>query len=114
MTGERRGSPRYVAADVAGVLAVRVRPGIEATLVDLGAGGAVLETERRLLPGRFVHVQMIERNGITTVRARVLRTDVTRLTAMAVVYRCAIAFDQPAAFAVIERPDSRREAAESS
>ena len=104
---ERRNNARYVAAEVTGISAVRVRPGIEATLIDLGAGGLALETDRRLLPGRFVHVQLIDRGGTTTLRARVLRTDVVRLTAMVVIYRCAVVFDQPySAFTVAEGLDA--------
>lgn len=73
---------------------MRVRPGIQATLIDLAANGAALETERRLLPGRFVHIQMAGPRGAFTVRAKVLRNGVSHLTAGLIIYRCAVQFDR--------------------
>lgn len=75
-------------------MTLRVRPGIEATLIDLAANGAALETERRLLPGRFVHIHLAGPRGAFTVRARVLRNGVSYLTAGLIVYRCAVQFDR--------------------
>lgn len=74
---------------------IRVRPGIQAALLDVSASGAALETERRLLPGRFVHVQLAGIHGAVTVRARVLRNAVSCLSAGRIVYRCAVQFDRP-------------------
>lgn len=75
-------------------MTMRVRPGIQATLIDLAANGAALETERRLMPGRFVHIQLAGPRGAFTVRAKVLRNDVSYLTAGLIVYRCAVQFDR--------------------
>lgn len=93
-SNERRHAPRRPGRE-AGVGSVRVRPGIEARLVDVSAGGAALDTERRLLPGRFVHVQFRHDAGTASVRARVVRNEVAWLTACRVVYRCAVQFDRP-------------------
>lgn len=75
-------------------MTMRVRPGIQATLIDLAANGAALETERRLMPGRFVHIQLAGPRGAFTVRAKVLRNGVSYLTAGLIVYRCAVQFDR--------------------
>ncbi|MBM3770615.1 MAG: PilZ domain-containing protein [Acidimicrobiia bacterium] len=92
--GERRQHPRDPSAGARGVVAIRVRPGIQATLIDLSRSGAALETERRLVPGRFVHVQLAGPTSVVTVRAKVLRNAVSRLSAGLIVYRCAVQFDR--------------------
>lgn len=91
---DRRKHARVRSRREHGITTIRVRPGIQATLVDLSSGGAALETERRLLPGRFVHVQLAGSNGIVTGRAKVVRTVVSCLTAGLIVYRCAVQFDR--------------------
>jgi hypothetical protein len=75
-------------------MTLRVRPGIQATLIDLAANRAALETERRLMPGRFVHIQLAGPRGAFTVRAKVLRNGVSHLSAGLIVYRCAVQFDR--------------------
>lgn len=96
---ERRHDERVRDFERHRISAVKVRPGIQATLLDLSAGGAALETVHRLLPGRFVHVQFSHGGQGTTVRARVLRTEVSWLTAGIIAYRCAVQFDRPWTFA---------------
>lgn len=91
---ERRRHPRGRSVREHGVVTARVRPGIQTTLVDLSANGAALETERRLLPGRFVHIQLAGPRGAFTARAKVLRNAVSYLTAGLIVYRCAVQFDR--------------------
>lgn len=91
---ERRRHRRGRSVREHGVALMRVRPGIQATLVDLSANGAALETERRLMPGRFVHIQLVGPRGVFTARAKVLRNGVSRLGAGLIVYRCAVQFDR--------------------
>lgn len=90
---ERRMLPRLRTAQEHAITAVRVRPGIEATLIDISSGGVAIDTSRRLIPGRFVHLQLVRPDAIVTVRGRVARTDVQWLTAGLIVYRCAVQFD---------------------
>ena len=47
---ERRRHGRRAAADLAWLRAVRLRPGLDAALVNLSPGGALVETETRLRP----------------------------------------------------------------
>jgi len=93
--GDRRQTPRRGSPHEHGVTAVRVRPGIHAHLVDMSAGGAQLEMADRLVPGRFVHLQLTLHSGQVTVRARVLRNDVRHVTADRIGYRCGVCFDRP-------------------
>ncbi len=91
---ERRAEQRHPAQAFHAIATVRVRPGIQATLIDLSASGAQLETARRLLHGSFVHVQFLTGHGVTTVRARVVRNHVGTLSACLIRYRSAVRFDR--------------------
>jgi hypothetical protein len=63
-------------------------------VVDVSAGGVLVETSHRLPPGMPLEIHLERKTGISTVRGRVLRCGVARLTAGAVCYRGAIEFDQ--------------------
>ena len=57
---ERRASPRVLGLAMAGMERARLRPGRTAHIVDLSAGGALIETDWRLLPGMRVEMQVGE------------------------------------------------------
>jgi len=76
-----------------GVVATLVRPGHRAWLVNISAGGALIDTHCRLLPGSFVELHMEGKEGRRTVRGRVLRCSVVRVRPTSVCYRGAVAFD---------------------
>lgn len=84
------------------MVSVRVRPAVDARLIDLSSSGARLETVQRLVPGRFVHLQVTCPAGTTTVRGRVVRSEVCRLQAEQVGYSCALRFDRHLRWAVEE------------
>jgi PilZ domain len=92
-TADRRRMPRLARPDQHGIVTTRVRPGHDARIVDVSAGGALIDTEFRLLPGASVelHVQTDKRH--TRVRGQVLRCSVVRLRANGVSYRGAIRFE---------------------
>jgi PilZ domain len=77
-----------------GIVATLIRPGHRARLVDVSAGGALIETHYRLLPGSVVELHMEARKGRTTVRGRVTRCAVVRVHPRSMCYRGAIAFDR--------------------
>jgi len=92
---ERRRSERRDHPADHGFVRARVRPGQDATLVNLSEDGALLETTRRLLPGITIELQLQGRNGaVRAVRARVLRASVTRVGASVITYRGAILFER--------------------
>jgi hypothetical protein len=91
---ERRREPRRRSVADHGVVAVRIRPGIGAKLVDVSANGAQLETVYRMLPGRFVHVQFAFPTCTATVRGRVVRSCVSSVQVAEVAYRCGVRFDR--------------------
>jgi hypothetical protein len=95
--GERRRSRRFRSVERHGIVSSRVRPGTPVAIVDISAGGALVETEYRLLPGASVELQMKTSDRTAAVRGRVLRSAVVTLGAQLVRYRGAIGFEcQPA------------------
>jgi PilZ domain len=90
---ERRRHRRYRRPEQHRIVSARIRPGHDVSVVDVSAGGALVESERRLIPGSPVelHLQRLHRSEI--VRGHVVRCAVVRLRANAICYRGAIAFD---------------------
>jgi hypothetical protein len=91
---ERRGARRRGAGEH-GIVRARIRPGHDVTLIDLSPGGALIEGDRRLLPGSPVdlHIQSGDRHA--SMRGFVLRCCVVRVRPASICYRGAIAFDRP-------------------
>jgi PilZ domain-containing protein len=89
---ERRSRSRY-GAGTATAVHVRIRPGHAAALVDVSAGGALIETSRRLLPDTCVEIYMESESRRAALRARVLRCAVVGVRPNAMHYRAAIQFD---------------------
>lgn len=87
-------APRRRSIEEHGIVSARIRPGSDASVVDVSAGGALLETLHRLLPGTAIELQLASDNRRTAVRGRVTRCAVACLSAAGVRYRGAIAFDR--------------------
>ncbi|MQA30187.1 MAG: hypothetical protein GEU82_10155 [Luteitalea sp.] len=94
---ERRRTPRAVTVAEHGVVCVRVRPGFDASLLDISAGGAAIETACRLLPGTVVTLQLETRDRRHCARGRVVRCTVVSVQASRVSYRGAVCFEAPVA-----------------
>lgn len=92
--GERRRGSRRCRFEEHGILAARVRPGHRAAIVDVSAGGILIETACRLLPGSAVELHMEIPTGHTTIRGRVLRCAVSGVRPSSIRYRGAIGFDR--------------------
>lgn len=90
---DRRHAVRHAASD-RGIAGARVRPGNDVDIVDVSAGGMLVESDRRLLPGACVDVQLDTPGRTVVVRGRVVRCAVARLRSSSVCYRGAICFDQ--------------------
>lgn len=91
---ERRGSVRHEGQDGHGIVSARVRPGHRAMVINVGAGGALIETGHRLLPGTSVDLLLERSHYRASIRGRVLRCTVVRVLPAAVCYRGAIRFDR--------------------
>ena len=104
---DRRGMRRLDAAGDHGIVSACVRPGHRARLVDVSAGGALIETNHRLLPGTSVELQVATGTDRASIHGQVLRCVVVRVRPTWVCYRGAIAFDRHLLWFV----DGRRERA---
>jgi hypothetical protein len=86
------------ALTIAGMERARLRPGRTAHVIDVSAGGMLIETEWRLLPGMRVEMQLGEPVPLFRVAGRVLRCHVTLLTRERIRYRGGLMFDELLAF----------------
>ena len=77
-----------------GIVAARVRPGHNVSVVDISAGGALVETDHRLLPGTSVELRLETANRREVVRGCVLRCAIVGLRSSSVCYRGAVGFDR--------------------
>ena len=91
---DRRRARRRRALHDHGIVSSRVRPGREASLLDVSAGGALVETTYRLLPGSSIELHVATGECRTSVRGGVLRSAVVSVRAAGMCYRSAIAFDR--------------------
>jgi hypothetical protein len=100
LTHERRATPRVATCPGDGLDRARLRPGRTALVVDLSAGGALLETDWRLLPGTRVELQLGDPKPIVTIAGRILRCHVALVDRERIRYRGALAFDVPVPWVV--------------
>ena len=100
---DRRGARRLEAFTEHRIVSAVVRPGHRARLIDVCAGGVLIETNHRLLPGTAVELQVECGTDRTSMRGRVLRCAVVRVRPTWVCYRGAIAFDRHLPWFVDER-----------
>ena len=91
---DRRSTERHRHVDEHGIVSMRLKPGRFARLIDVSAGGALIETSHRLLPGTSVELLMESSVRRTAVRGRVLRCAVVRVRPTFICYRGAIGFDR--------------------
>jgi PilZ domain len=91
---DRRRTRRHHTIHDHGIVSARVRPGREASLLDVSAGGALVETTYRLLPGSRIELHVATGACRTSVRGGVLRSAVVGVRAAGMCYRSAIEFDR--------------------
>jgi hypothetical protein len=91
---ERRASARVAGCALPGMDRARLRPGRTAHIVDLSSGGALIETDWRLLPGMRVEIQVGEPVPLFRVAGRILRCHVALLGRERIRYRGALMFEE--------------------
>lgn len=95
---ERRRHPRRPAAELGWLRATRLRPGLEAVLMDLSSGGALVETTTRLRPGMKTVLHLKLPDGELQAPGGVVRAWVWAiLPNRGLLYRGAVRFDRPMA-----------------
>ncbi len=101
-TSDRRAYSRLTPAELHSRLTARHKYGDAVTLVDLSAGGALLETARVIRPDTDLALEIFdaETQNISQVVSRVLRARVSGVSG-GVTYRAACAFKRPLAHPIL-------------
>ena len=90
---DRRRDPRIGHPALAGTEVI-LRPGYAVSLVDLSAGGALIQGPRPLRPGARVHLQLVTGTRRLVLSGHILRCSVSALDSpQGVQYRGAVQFD---------------------
>jgi hypothetical protein len=91
---DRRCEPRY-GWSPEDISQATLRPGCVVRVVDLSAGGALVQANRPLRPGARLHFQLVLRQRTFGLIARVLRCDVSALDSPeGITYRGALQFEE--------------------
>ena len=91
---DRRSACRLRRPSDHGIVSARVRAGDDVEVVDVSAGGVLIETGHRLLPGAPIELHLARQDVRTAVRGRVIRCMVARVRAASICYRGAVRFDR--------------------
>ena len=92
---DRRRTIRRQRTELSWLRQLRLRPGLDVALVNLSAGGALVETSTRLRPGARTLVRLTGVSGSWTVSSLVSRSWVAAIDAkQGLVYRGALVFDK--------------------
>jgi hypothetical protein len=100
---ERRLSVRE-SAERWGTRRVRLRTGASADLVNISAGGVMIETQARLLPGSRVELVVAASNERVALAAQVVHCRVSRLEPGKTSYRAGLRFDAGTCYPVSRTP----------
>jgi hypothetical protein len=95
---ERRASTRVLALTMEGMERARLRPGRTARIIDLSCGGALIETDWRLLPGVRVEMQVGDPVPLFRVAGRIVRCHVALLDGARIRYQGALMFEKQLPF----------------
>lgn len=107
---ERRAWVRWSTLDHVAMADGRLRPGRTAHIIDVSPGGALIETDWRLLPGSRVELQLGDPVTLHRVKGRILRCHVSMLDRERIRYRGAVIFEEQL---VLDRSGNERPAGSS-
>ena len=93
-TRERRAWARVSTLDHIAMANGRLHPGRTAQIIDVSPGGALIETDWRLLPGTRVELQLGDPVTLHRVKSRILRCHVTMVDRERIRYRGALVFEE--------------------
>jgi len=106
---DRRAHARLTPVELQNPITARLKYGEAVTLVDLSAGGALLETSMFLRPDTDLVLELVDprTRDVTDVLTRVLRSQVSGLQG-GIKYRGACVFDRPFLHPALSAPPPRR------
>jgi hypothetical protein len=91
---ERRRAERRVPAPGEPLCRLRIRTGRELTVINIANSGALVEGPP-LMPGACIHLHISTAAGRALVVSRVLRCEVSQVTANTIAYRSGLMFEEP-------------------
>ena len=101
---DRRRASRHKAGDLPAPLRARLSAGGDITLVDISSLGVLLETRTELTPGNIVHLQMQGGDANISIAARLVRTELARVSGSELKYRVAAAFAREIDLSALHEP----------
>jgi CheY-like chemotaxis protein len=107
---DRRLYPRFAFEELRGLRAVRIPLGPLVSLVDMSAGGALIESDQPLRPGAEARLELADAHGVRTVPFRVVRGWISSLEG-ALRFRGACMFAEPLDLSGLMLPESESRAA---
>ena len=90
----RRRAPRLAPSAFPELKSARLLAGPEVQLINLSRGGALLESDTRIIPGANICIRLVAADAVFLLRGRVLRSRASHLRGSALIYECAVAFDE--------------------
>jgi hypothetical protein len=91
---DRRTSPRCPPSSIPSLKSARLSDGTELNLINISRGGALIESESRMIPGLTICIRMVAADALLMIRGRILRSKAKQIRGSTIVYQSAIAFDE--------------------
>ena len=90
----RRRAPRLAPTAIPELKSASLLAGPEIQLINLSRGGALLESDTRIVPGANICIRLVAADAVFLLRGRVLRSRASHLRGTALIYECAVAFQE--------------------
>jgi hypothetical protein len=91
---DRRKAQRLHPSALPSLKSVRLVPGSEIRLINVSSGGALLESDNRILPGANICIRLVAEDVLYFLRGRVLQSRASSIRGSALTYECRVAFDE--------------------
>ncbi len=91
---DRRKSRRLSPDEIPNFKSVRLLAGQEIQLINLSAGGAMLESTTRIMPGAKICIRLVAHDALFLLHGRVLQSRASALSESGITYQCRVAFDE--------------------
>ena len=90
---ERRKNPRFDRSDIPSLKSIHLVAETEIKLINISRGGALIEAQRRMMPGSPISLKISYAKKVYHLAGKVLRSNIREIDKM-VTYRVAIVFNE--------------------
>jgi hypothetical protein len=88
-----RKTSRYDASAIPSLRNVHLGEGPEINLINISVGGALIETQERMLPGSAVSLKFVTTEKVYFIEGRIIRCNVVSIDKV-ISYQCAVVFNE--------------------